>query len=727
MVLMLCSLSIILLRAESFVFKTSNKLPHWTTLKEAPNSNNNVAYARYWDDLLLQEHQEKVAQYRERRRSWSRSRLENSGMSLFGASAEPDSDLFGDKIIRIFKKGETRLRDRFSRGDVLLLTRENGQATPPRECLVIDVGKDWITAGVGATWPEDVWESRKLPGFCQVRLDRSAPKAPLKAQRIALEVLRKGKAGKAVNLMANLWAGDLDWVDSAAASPYRFDKDDIEEIDLQNALGKAKNATAFRLNKSQEEAIVWALSRQISLIRGPPGTGKTKTAALLISTAMRLHQQNNGRVLAVAHSNGAADVLLQALLQMGVPAIRVGRPASVSIDVQHRTVVAMAEKHPEIKRLREQARDTSLDPHMRSAAQHELRKRLIDVQQSMAKTAPIVVASCIGAYQLIEDDHGVNFPLVVLDEAAQTTEPALVCALAAARAEQIVLVGDTRQLPPTISSIELRHSLGVSPMARLEKSKIEQTTLRVQYRMPPALLEHPSSYFYNGLVSSADEIINVEASLPQGFEWPAKIPLAFVQVTGSDLEVTHDFGGKSNPAEAELVTSIVSNLLKAGDVEARNIAVISPYKKQVQRIRSELSLRRQLDVKVGTVDSFQGQETDIVVFSCVRSNEVREMGFLRDARRLCVAITRAKRGLIIVGDKQVLQTCHHWAALLESCGERSCMMEADDLGSFESEEESSNKKNIDPQDVEQALNDILNDAGKNDELYGLFTAPTDKV
>lgn len=394
------------------------------------------------------------------------------------------------------------------------------------------------------------------------------------------------------------------------------------------------------------------------------GTGKSRVAALLVATALKL--QPNQRILAVAHSNGAADVFLEALLQMKIPALRVGRPASVSASLQHRTVTALTEKHPEVVRCRAMARDMKLSQQERSAAKHGLRQSISNVQRSILKTAPVVVTSCIGAHQLLEDASEALFPLVVLDEAAQTTEPAFVCALVAARAEQIVLVGDTCQLPPTVSSMELRKSLGVSPMARLEDIGVDQKTLRVQYRMAPALLEHPSRYFYKGLVVCADECLaNSEQAPPAGFPWPTQLPLAFVHV-GGDLEVTHGSGGKSNPTEATLVANIVSGFINEGGIESSEIAVISPYSKQAQRIRTELAVRQHGEVQVGTVDSYQGQERNVVVISCVRSNSNAELGFLRDSRRLCVAITRARRALVVVGDRKVLQTCRHWAALLDS-------------------------------------------------------------
>eukprot|EP00538_Stauroneis_constricta_P004175 CAMPEP_0119571358 /NCGR_PEP_ID=MMETSP1352-20130426/44079_1 /TAXON_ID=265584 /ORGANISM="Stauroneis constricta, Strain CCMP1120" /LENGTH=861 /DNA_ID=CAMNT_0007621037 /DNA_START=1034 /DNA_END=3619 /DNA_ORIENTATION=- len=675
-------------------------------------------YAVHWDSLLLEEHDHQTKELRDRRSSWCRSRLEALGIAILDAVAEPDSDMLGEKIVRVVTPADRKanLQDKFSRGDMLLMTcLRRDIDVLPKECLVVDVGRHWLTVGVGPAWPKGLWEARKLPGYYPVRMDRTAPKAPLTAQRMALEQVRKGFGGRAVSgLVASMMGHPGAPTSTSASSKHdaaaarnvgNGADDDTDKRLWAEALERAvqqirrttSTATSFQPNESQKSAIVWALQRDLSLIRGPPGTGKTRVAALLVSTYLQYHDmakttttatttsgQAEGampaRVLAVTHSNGAADVLLEALLQVGVPAVRLGRPASVSPSLQHRTVAAMAERHPEVKHVRSKCRDFSLPSHERNVAQYEIRQRLVDVQRSIAHTAPVVVASCIGAQQLMEKgSQDVRFPLVVLDEAAQTTEPSLICALVAAKADQVVMVGDTRQLPPTVSASNLRRSLGVSPMARLEKAGVARHTLAVQYRMSPSLLEHPSSYFYNGLVKCADETLDDARSPPRGFPWPSVDQhLAFVQV-GPDKEATHSFGGKSNPAEADMVAKIIGSLVAGGDVNATDVAVISPYSKQVQLIRTELALRRLGDVRVGTVDSFQGQETDVVVFSCVRSNQFGELGFLRDPRRLCVAITRARRGLVVVGDEPVLRSSHHWSALLDSMRDRNCMVDASEL------------------------------------------------
>ena len=651
------------------------------------------AYANYWDELLLKEYREAAAELRSRRQTWSRKRLEDSGDSVFGA-ATPETELFGDKIVRVTRRSgrDGRLRDRFRRGDVLLLSPEDRAPRDrqflPRDVVVVDAGADWLAVGAGARWPKGVWESRRRPGSCAVRLDRAAPRAPLEAQRDALARVAAGAAGEAAALLARTFGGSAEALD---APPARFrDGARLEfagvpggvtapslEIAALNAIGGAKDdAGGFEPNKSQEDAIAWALARSVSLIRGPPGTGKTRCASLLVSSALRLGDGGAApRVLAVCHSNGAADVLLAALVAVGVPAIRAGRPASVAPEARRHTVVALAERHPEVSALRERARNATLKPHLRSAAAADARKVVDEVREALSRNAPVVVASCVGAHQLIEASSG-EFSLVVVDEAAQTTEPAVLCALAAAKADQIVFVGDTKQLPPTVVSEDaaLRRALATSPMSRLEAAGLPLKTLRVQYRMPPALVYHPSNYFYGGLVACADDRREGEAP-PAGFPWPGGLPLAFVDVRAE--ETKRASGGVTNTREAELVAAVVAGVLEAGELGPRDLVVISPYNRQCDAVRGALARRGVYDVRVGTVDAFQGQETQLVVFTATRSNPRGDLGFLRDPRRLNVAITRAKRGLVLVGDAATLSNSRHWRALVDSCRDRGAWVDGD--------------------------------------------------
>ena len=192
--------------------------------------------------------------------------------------------------------------------------------------------------------------------------------------------------------------------------------------------------------------------------------------------------------------------------------------------------------------------------------------------------------------------------------------------------------------------------------------------------MPPALVEHPSNYFYGGLVACADDRREGEAP-PAGFPWPGGLPLAFVDVRAE--ETKRASGGVTNAREAELVAAVVAGVLEAGELGPRDLVVISPYNRQCDAVRGELARRGVYDVRVGTVDAFQGQETQLVVFTATRSNPRGDLGFLRDPRRLNVAITRAKRGLVLVGDAATLSNSRHWRALVDSCRDRGAWVDGD--------------------------------------------------
>ena len=282
----------------------------------------------------------------------------------------------------------------------------------------------------GNSWPTGLWEARRRPGSFGVLLERAAPQGALQAQLAALEMVRKGSAGEAAALLTldekslcegaaripsrlmvlgagahqpdGAVTGQLQGSDRAGTGPCqvtagppppdlpRSPMNDLEQLgdSIVQAISLAKRRGAFVPNPSQEGAIAWALGRRLSLIRGPPGTGKTRTAALLISSALKLSSSDRPelkssprvlpvpRVLAVAHSNGAADVLLAALMRLGVPAVRAGRPATVAPAVRHRTALALADQHPEVMGLRRQAQNVSLAPHERSAVSAKVRDRL---------------------------------------------------------------------------------------------------------------------------------------------------------------------------------------------------------------------------------------------------------------------------------------------------------------------------------------------------------------
>jgi hypothetical protein len=247
------------------------------------------SYAIHWTTLLQREYQETVNDLQARRKSYTRQQLEDSGLAILSAVATTETELYGEKIVRVtlpeflYKpmsdeaKGMKKLQDRFKRGDALSmspLVTFRGKEVQPREGLVIDVGKDYLTLGVGSTWPSGMMEMRKYDTYL-VRLDRSLSNTPLRAQQASLEQLRKGQAGDVAELLVQLFYKEPSSLDVARKdiSDQLFDLSGNSSLEeqVEEALVQAMKGANFAPNASQQEAIVWALKRKIALIRGPPG------------------------------------------------------------------------------------------------------------------------------------------------------------------------------------------------------------------------------------------------------------------------------------------------------------------------------------------------------------------------------------------------------------------------------------------------------------------------
>lgn len=256
-----------------------------STIERINLNNQLISYSFYWESLLTKEYQDTVAELHQRRKSYTRSQLEASGLALFNAVATPETELYGEKIVRIsllqqshkynHHHGSDNLREKFKHGDVLVMTPEiqfRGKDVAPREGLVMDVGRDYLTLGVGSSWPAGVMEMRKHN--YAVRLDRSLSNVPLRAQRMALDKLRKGHAGFAANSIVQLfYNSSAEYLNAARETPSHFHVDEIDSFDrrVKNALKEAMSHMSFKPNESQQKAVSWALRRKMALIRGPPG------------------------------------------------------------------------------------------------------------------------------------------------------------------------------------------------------------------------------------------------------------------------------------------------------------------------------------------------------------------------------------------------------------------------------------------------------------------------
>jgi DNA polymerase III delta prime subunit len=450
-----------------------------------------------------------------------------------------------------------------------------------------------------------------------------------------------------------------------------------------------------RLNAPQREAIRFALAaKDVAIIHGPPGTGKTTTVAELIRQAVA----RGDKVLACAASNHAVDNLLEKLLRIGERPVRLGHPARVVPELRERAIDLLAEKHPDARQARKVARDAFAlfkqadkwtrgkpEPGAKAALRREARELLGEARKLEALAierilddARIVCATLTGLDSQLLGQR--RFDLAVLDEACQSTEPASWLPLL--RADRVILAGDHCQLPPTVVSPEAAdQGLAVSLMERLvgRFGPLIARRLTVQYRMHEAIMGFSSAEFYDGdLVADASVIEHRLCDLPGVRAEPiTESPVQFIDTAGAsyDEELEDDTESKRNRQEAALAVKKVRSLLEAG-LGPHQIAVIAPYRAQVRLLRDHLADVPGLEID--SVDGFQGREKEAVVISMVRSNPEGEIGFLADTRRTNVALTRARRKLIVIGDSATLANDPFYQRMLthfESIGAYSSVWE----------------------------------------------------
>lgn len=426
------------------------------------------------------------------------------------------------------------------------------------------------------------------------------------------------------------------------------------------------------LNPTQERAVnevLWA--KDVAVVHGPPGTGKTTTLVEAINETLIKESQ----VLVCAQSNMALDWISEQLVDRGINVLRIGNPTRVNDKMLGFTYERRFESHPDYPQLwaiRKAIRELRSHRKRGDERFHQKFEHLkarateleIRINSNLFDEARVVASTLVGSANRVLE--GMKFGTLFIDEAAQALEAA--CWIPMRRVTRVVLAGDHCQLPPMVKSIAaLKAGLGKSLMERIVEHKPDVVTLlKIQYRMNEKIMKFSSDWFYHGEVESAPQTRNRGIlDLDEPIEWRDS------KVDDEEGDSGESFVGESfgriNKAEAQLTLDTLEDYFKKIGKqrildEHIDVGVISPYRAQVQYLRRLIRERESFkpyrhSISVNTVDGFQGQERDIILISLVRSNDQGQIGFLNDLRRMNVAITRARMKLIILGDKATL--CRH--------------------------------------------------------------------
>ena len=447
----------------------------------------------------------------------------------------------------------------------------------------------------------------------------------------------------------------------------------------RHALPKRFSAPGLpELNESQQEAVRQVMSRPLSLIQGPPGTGKTVTSATIVYHMARAGQ---GQVCVCAPSNVAVDQLAEKIHQTGLKVVRLSAKSreavasSVEVLTLHFQVAHLHTPDTADLRKLQQLKDEAGELSGADEKRYRALKR--SAERELLAAADVICTTCVGAGD--PRLSAFRFRAVLIDEATQAAEPEMLIPLVCG-AKHVVLVGDHRQLGPVIMSKKAaKAGLGQSLFERLNLLGVQPIRLQVQYRMHPALSEFPSNSFYEGTLQNGVTAKDREA-LDLAFPWPCPTrPQMFWAQLGVE-ELSASGTSYLNRTEAAAVEKLVTALLRMG-AAPEAIGVITPYEGQRAYVVAHMArvgtLRQQLykDIEVASVDSFQGREKEYIILSCVRSNEHAGIGFLNDPRRLNVALTRARHGVMVLGNPKVLSKQALWHDLLQHYREEGCLVE----------------------------------------------------
>ncbi|MBC7827350.1 MAG: AAA family ATPase [Chitinophagaceae bacterium] len=452
-----------------------------------------------------------------------------------------------------------------------------------------------------------------------------------------------------------------------------------------------------QLNNSQQKAVEQIIAaNELAIVHGPPGTGKTTT---LVQSVTALIKQEHQKILVVAASNTAVDLLTEKIAEEGINVIRVGNPARVSDRLMSLTLDNKIAEHgsmKEIKKLKKQAAEFRDMAHKYKRnfgrAERDQRKALFtearNIMKQVENTEQYITDDLLGRAQvitatLVGANHytvrNLKFRTVIIDEAGQALEPA--CWISILKAQKLIIAGDHYQLPPTIKSTEAAlKGLSTTLLEKLVTIQPQAVTLlEEQYRMNEIIMGFSSKIFY-------ENKLKAHPSVAHHVLFQEDLPLAFIDTAGCGFEEKAEGTSSTNPEEASfVVTHLMQLVTELKDhyqtTDFPTIAVISPYKEQIYLLKelvTQSSVFRPYHdkISVNTIDSFQGQERDVVYISMTRSNTENKIGFLSDIRRMNVAMTRARKKLVMIGDSGTLSHLPFYAELIAYAEQRNCYRSA---------------------------------------------------
>lgn len=441
------------------------------------------------------------------------------------------------------------------------------------------------------------------------------------------------------------------------------------------------------MNPAQNEAINKIISAEdIGIVHGPPGTGKTTTFVQAIKQVAK----HEGNILVCAPSNAAADLLAERLADEKLIVVRIGNLSRIDESIVSLTIEGRMANRPEMQTIKQLKIDA--DAARRAAEKYrrnfgeeereERRQARIDATQfaqqaemleayvidRIISEADVIVGTLVGSMNRYIEKR--KFHTVFIDEASQALEPSTWIPII--KSQRVIFAGDPFQLPPTVKSAQAaKDGLDVTLMEKTMKRQPEASVLlNIQYRMHETIMNFSNKEFYSGNLVAADFVKYRLINASDGRDKP----LEFIDTAGCGYEekINKESQSRYNPDEYSIIRKHLTDLITACVGDPPTVAIISPYKEQVIFIQDEFKANeianfKNVDIEIDTIDSFQGQERDVIYISLVRSNDTREIGFLKDYRRMNVAMTRAKKKLVIIGDSATLGGYKFYENFLNYC------------------------------------------------------------